>query len=92
MPAATDQAVLISMLQVLNKRERILSWRRRTLHDTIDSLYLSAPLDEQQVALLERLEHQERDLSARRRKLHAQIDELRAQLALPRWRAMDTAA
>jgi len=73
-------------LTVLGLKERAVSRRRRELHEQIDRLYLSAPLDDGQTAQLDQLEALEEAVSRQRRMLHEQIDELRAQIGLPRWR------
>lgn len=77
---------LVSKLVVLFDDEQKMSAHRQILHRRIDKLYLSAPLDEEQVTLLDLLEGQERDVSDERRKVHAQINALRAQIGLPRTR------
>jgi hypothetical protein len=77
---------IVSKLVVLNDGEHAISERRKVLHRRIDKLYLSAPLNEEQVTLLDLLERQERDVSDERRTLHAQINALRAQVGLPRTR------
>lgn len=70
----------------LDRKERLISRRRRDLHDEIDQLYLGAPLDKTQMAKLDELESLEQAVSRERRKLHERIDQLRAQIGLPRWR------
>lgn len=84
----TNQAhgSIVSKLAELDAGERAISAHRRDLHRQIDILYLSAPLDNGQVALLDRLEDQERDVSAQRHDLHKQIGELRVQVGLSRGR------
>jgi chromosome segregation ATPase len=57
-------------LQELEEEERLLSSRRRKLHDRM-AMYPDSGAD---------LEAQERELSNRRRELHREIDELRARL------------
>jgi hypothetical protein len=74
---------IVSTLAELDVEELTISASRRNLHRRIDSIYLSAPLNDEEVTLLDRLENQERDVSAQRRKLHARIDDLRAQVGLP---------
>lgn len=73
-------------LTMLGLKERAVSRRRRELHEQIDRLYLSAPLDDSKTAQLDQLETLEGAVSRQRRMLHEQIDELRAQIGLPRWR------
>ena len=70
---------ILSALAVLDREERAISALRRDLHDQIDTLYLTAPLDKEQITKLDLLESQARDVSARRRALHRKIDELRVQ-------------
>jgi hypothetical protein len=75
---------IASTLIEMDLRERAISAERRSLHELIDRLYLSAPLDEDEIALLDQLEKQEREVSEQRRNLHASILELRAQVPAPR--------
>jgi hypothetical protein len=73
------QGDILSALAVLDREERAISALRRDLHDRIDKLYLTAPLDAAQIKKLDLLENQARDVSERRRALHRKIDELRVQ-------------
>ncbi len=73
-------------LDALAVEEREISRRRRELHDEIDRLYFSAPLDDTQMAELDALEALEQSVSRERRRLHERIDELRQDIGLPRWR------
>jgi hypothetical protein len=86
MPPTQTHSSLVNRLVALNDDEQKLSAHRQLLHRRIDKLYLSAPLNDEQVTLLDLLEGQERDVSDERRKLHAQINALRAQVGLPRSR------
>lgn len=80
------QSSITRELAELGLVERAISKQRRELHDEIDQLYLSAPLDDARMAQLDALEASEQSVSRERRKLHERIDELRAQIGLPRWR------
>lgn len=82
---ASPDTVTRELLRLAVK-ERAISRRRRALHQEIDDLYLTAPLDADTAARLDRLEERERSISRERRQLHERIDELRAQIGLPRWR------
>ena len=86
MTTTQTRAGMVSQLAELSVAERTISARRRDLHDRIDTIQLSAPLDEAAVTRLGLLEGQEREVSAQRRKLHERIDDLRAQLGLRIWR------
>jgi hypothetical protein len=86
MPTPQTHGTIVNRLVVLDDDEQKMSAHRQLLHRRIDKLYLSAPLNEEQVTLLDLLEGQERDVSDERRKLHAQINALRAQVGLPRTR------
>jgi hypothetical protein len=79
MTSTRAQGDLVSNLAVLDREERALSSLRRDLHEQIDRLYLSAPLDDAQITTLDLLENPERDVSARRHALHRRINELRVQ-------------
>lgn len=70
----------------LTAEERAISDKRNTLHDRIDTIYLAAPLQPEDVVLLDELETLERQISAQRTKLHDEIDVLRLSIGLPRWR------
>jgi predicted nucleic acid-binding Zn-ribbon protein len=74
-------------LAALDREEQAISRQRRLLHQRIDRLYLSAPLDDAQTALLDELEALEQEISGNRHRLHRRIDELRAQIGLPPSRA-----
>ena len=86
MSASWVDSGIESKLAELNELENEISARRRVLHRRIDALYLSAPLNAEQVATLDRFEGNELLLSSERRTLHAQIDGLRARIGLPRTR------
>lgn len=69
-------------LAELNEEERVVSTRRRRLHDRIDFLRgggMSGPDGE---AMLAHLLEEEKDVSNRRRELHALIDARRAELGI----------
>jgi predicted nucleic acid-binding Zn-ribbon protein len=76
-------------LAALDREEQLVSRQRRLLHQRIDRLYLSAPLDDSQTAQLDELEELEKQVSSDRRKLHDRIDQLRAQMGLPPCRMDD---
>ena len=67
-------------LAELNDEERVLSARRRKLHDRIDFLRAGGggPLEEV-AELLAKLEAEEREVSAARRAIHARIDVVMAE-------------
>jgi predicted transcriptional regulator len=81
-----DRIRVLAELTKLDHEERALSMRRNMLHKRIDSLYLAAPLDEDQAAILNNLEELEQEISSERRALHAYVDEVRASIGLPSWR------
>jgi len=65
-------------LEELDEEERVISARRRQLHDQIEFLRgrgLAEPYAQER---LERLEEEEKEVSRRRRELHALIDTRRA--------------
>jgi hypothetical protein len=69
-------------LEKLEEEERMVSTRRRRLHDKIEFLKTTG-VDEPDVAeRLEKVEEEEREVSQRRRELHAQIDALRKELGI----------
>ena len=84
-PAETDDSIQRKLAR-LDEAEQEISARRELLHRRIDRLYLSSPLNDEQVTLLDLLEGEEREVSDERRRLHAQINALRAQVGLPRSR------
>jgi hypothetical protein len=91
---ATTQAQgdIVSTLAVLDREELAISARRRDLHEQIDALYLSAPLDKEQITKLDLLENQARGVSARRHTLHRKINGLRAQAGQQAFGRQDAAA
>jgi hypothetical protein len=73
---------LSSDLALLEQEELAVSEQRSLLHQRIDDLYLSAPLDDEQAARLDELEELERSVSLERERLHRRIDSLRAEIGL----------
>jgi hypothetical protein len=90
-PATSSISVtgVADQLAVLDREEQSISRQRRLLHQRIDRLYLSAPLDDSQTAQLDELEALEKQVSGDRRRLHERIDRLRAQTGLPPCRMDD---
>ena len=80
---------ILSTLAELDREELAVSARRRSLHEQIDQLYLSSPLDKEQITKLELLENQARGVSSRRQTLHRKINGLRAQAGQQAFRRQD---
>ena len=76
--SAADAARRLAQLE---SEERIISSKRRRVHDRLDFMRSGAAVQsadhEEQ---LRRLEEEERQLSAKRRELHVEIDALRVRL------------
>jgi chromosome segregation ATPase len=89
---AAEAAAITNELAELDAQEKEISRRRADLQRQIDRIYLSAPLNADDIAWLDKLERQEQAISKERRTLHARIDRLRAQIGLPRWREAREAA
>jgi len=67
-------------LAEFDRRERLLSKRRRELHERIDFLEaITVPLKPDAIAQLSAFKRSERSCSFERRQLHHEIDGLRAQ-------------
>ena len=81
-----DRDGVVSEIERLTLDERAISDRRNTLHARIDSIYLAAPLQSDDVVLLDGLEALEQQVSAQRARVHEEIDVLRLSIGLPRWR------
>ena len=65
-------------LAEFTRRERLLSKRRRELHERIDFLEaITVPLKPDAIAQLSAFKRSERSCSFERRQLHHEIDELR---------------
>jgi hypothetical protein len=76
---------LAEILEGIEQAERIISAKRRRLHEQIDFLTT------EKVAVflerrLERLDQEEKALSEHRRRIHEQIDRIRADAGLPSYR------
>ena len=70
-------------LGLLEQEAQSLSKQRALVQARIDHLYLSSPLDDEQMVRLDELEEIEVGLSLDRRSLHRRIDKLRGELGLP---------
>ncbi|HZO48547.1 MAG TPA: hypothetical protein VFB26_00215 [Gaiellaceae bacterium] len=73
------------VLAELEHEERIVSAKRRRVHERIDFL-VAEKFGAYMSNRLERLLREERELSQRRRELHGEIDRLRAAAGLPSYR------
>jgi len=74
-----------AVLDELEHEERIVSAKRRRVHERIDFL-VAEKFGAYMSNRLERLLREERELSRRRRELHGEIDRLRAAAGLPSYR------
>jgi predicted nucleic acid-binding Zn-ribbon protein len=80
-PSAAEYAAQLARLEA---EERVVSSRRRRLHDKIDFLRAGGGVaSDSSEEYLRKLQEEERELSIRRRELHAQIDALRVHLGRP---------
>ena len=73
------------MLEGIEQAERVISSKRRRLHEQIDFLStekVGVYLERR----LEKIDQEERELSDHRRRIHEQIDRLRAEAGLPSYR------
>ena len=74
-PPTADE--LATRLEHFERRERLLSRRRRELHERIDFLEaITVPLKPDAIAQLSAFKRSERSCSFERRQLHHEIDEL----------------
>jgi predicted DCC family thiol-disulfide oxidoreductase YuxK len=79
--ASLSNKALVAMLRGLEEEERLLSHRRRLIHDRIDRLQLErADASEADLEPLEALQYQEARLSERRLQVHKRIAELRIEV------------
>lgn len=84
MPELTVAAARETLVE-LEREERIVSAKRRRLHERIDFL-AAEKFGVYMTNRLDRLIREEKELSKRRRELHAQIDAIRTAAGLPSYR------
>jgi hypothetical protein len=83
--SGTPGQALAEMLEGIEQAEKIISAKRRRLHEQIDFL----TTEKQGVFLerrLEKLDREEKELSDHRRRIHEQIDRMREEAGLPHYR------